>query len=108
MDKGKTYSANYCWTPDHCVTLLERDNVTDPSSPSAWTTSDSYKLTAAGGNFVTGHVNLFRFPKETEMYTTLYLTGNADSACDKGHYVLIQPIAADSDGMPEFGGLGFQ
>ncbi|KZL63337.1 glycosyl family 43 [Colletotrichum incanum] len=111
---GKTYiaySANYCWTPDYCVALLEWDGVTDPSSPSAWTKSDGCKLTAANGNFGTGHNSFFRSPDETETYITFHATGNANGACDDNRYVMVQPITANADGTPNFGvpqGFDFQ
>ncbi|KAL1649628.1 hypothetical protein SLS61_006284 [Didymella pomorum] len=103
---GKTYiaySANYCWTPDYCVALLEWDGVSDPATAAAWKKSDGCRLTQANGNFGTGHNSFFRSPDGSTTYITYHATSEAGGACDDRRYVMVQPISAREDGSPDFG-----
>ena len=103
---GRTYiaySANYCWTPDYCVALLEWDGSTDPAKASAWTKSDGCVLSSANGNYGTGHNSFFRSPDESETWITFHATSNAEGACDDSRYAMVQPLTANADGSPNFG-----
>lgn len=99
------YSANYCWTPDYCVALLEWDGVTDPMRPEAWTKSDGCVLTNGGGNFGTGHNSFFRSPDGTETWITFHATDVQTGACDDRRYTMVQPLTANADGTPNFGAV---
>lgn len=103
---GKTYiaySANYCWTPDYCVALLEWDGVSDPATAAAWKKLDGCRLTQANGNFGTGHNSFFTSPDGSTTYITYHATSVAAGACDDRRYVMVQPISAREDGSPDFG-----
>ncbi len=103
---GKTYiaySANYCWTPDYCVALLEWDGVSDPATAAAWKKSDGCGLTQANGNFGTGHNSFFTSPDGSTTYITYHATSSAGGACDDRRYIMVQPITAREDGSPDFG-----
>ncbi|KFA76568.1 hypothetical protein S40288_01592 [Stachybotrys chartarum IBT 40288] len=109
---GRTYlaySANYCWTPDYCVALLEWDGRTDPASPGAWTKSDGCVLSSANGNFGTGHNSFFTSPDGNQTWITFHATDVAGGACDDRRYAMTQPLTANPDGTPNFGvAEGFQ
>ena len=111
---GKTYiaySANYCWTPDYCVALLEWDGTSDPATPGAWTKSDGCLLSSANGNFGTGHNSFFQSPDGSETWITFHATSNSGGACDDSRYAMVQPLTANADGSPNFGvaqGFGYE
>ncbi|KAM5344411.1 hypothetical protein ACJ41O_012948 [Fusarium nematophilum] len=105
---GKTYiaySANYCWTPNYCVALLEWDGNTDPAKPAAWKKSNGCVLSSANGNYGTGHNSFFRSPDGKQTYITFHATSNKNGACDDTRYAMVQPLTANSDGSPNFGAV---
>ncbi|KAH7008943.1 glycosyl hydrolase [Ilyonectria destructans] len=86
---GKTYiaySANYCWTPDYCVTRLEWDGRTDQARPQAWKKSNGFFMSTDGH----------------ETWVAFHATSNANSACDDSRYEMVQPLRANADGSPNF------
>jgi GH43 family beta-xylosidase len=97
-----TYSANYCWTPNYCVALLEWDGSTDPAQARAWKKSNGCVLSSANGHFGTGHNSFFRSPDESESWITFHATSNSGGACDNSRYTLVQPLRANADGSPNF------
>jgi GH43 family beta-xylosidase len=102
---GKTYiaySANYCWTADYCVALLEW-NGKDPMAPTSWTKSRGCSLTSGNGNFGTGHNSFFMSPDGNQTWITFHATANPNGACDNNRYAMIQPLTANADGTPNFG-----
>ena len=103
---GKTYvaySANFCWTPDYCVALLEWDGRTDPMNRAAWKKSNGCVLTSANGNYGTGHNSFFQSPDGTQTWTTFHATDIRTGACDDVRYAMVQPLTANADGSPNFG-----
>ncbi|RAQ99417.1 glycosyl family 43 [Stemphylium lycopersici] len=103
---GKTYiaySANFCWTPDYCVALLEWDGASDPTQASSWTKSNGCSLTSSNGNFGTGHNSFFRSPSGNETWITFHAASNSAGACDDSRYAMVQPLTANADGSPNFG-----
>ena len=103
---GRTYiaySANYCWTPEYCVALLEWDGSTDPAQRAAWTKSNGCVLKSANGNYGTGHNSFFQSPDGSETWITFHATSKAGGACDDSRYAMVQPLTANDDGTPDFG-----
>lgn len=103
---GKTYisySANYCWTPNYCVALLEWDGRTDPAQARAWKKSNGCVLSSANGHYGTGHNSFFMSPDGSETWITFHATSNSAGACDDSRYALVQPLRANADGSPNFG-----
>lgn len=103
---GKTYvaySANFCWTPDYCIALLEWDGSSDPMDPAAWKKSNGCVLTSANGHYGTGHNSFFQSPDGTETWTTFHATDISSGACDDRRYAMVQPLTANADGSPNFG-----
>ncbi|KAH6972853.1 putative xylanase [Ilyonectria sp. MPI-CAGE-AT-0026] len=97
------YSANYCWTPEYCIALLEWDGTTDPALSGAWTKSDGCHLSSGNGNFGTGHNSFFTSPDGSETWITFHATSNSAGACDDSRYAMVQPLTANEDGSPNFG-----
>ncbi|KLP22460.1 Uncharacterized protein LW94_14566 [Fusarium fujikuroi] len=105
---GKTYisySANYCWTPDYCVALLEWDGKTDPAKASAWKKSNGCVLKSANGSYGTGHNSFFQSPDGKQTFITFHATSNKNGACDDTRYAMTQPLTANADGTPNFGSV---
>ncbi|KAF4458596.1 Alpha-N-arabinofuranosidase 2 [Fusarium albosuccineum] len=105
---GKTYiaySANYCWTPDYCVALLEWDGKTDPAKAAAWKKSNGCVLKSGNGSYGTGHNSFFRSPNGQETWITFHATSNKNGACDDSRYAMVQPLTANADGSPNFGSV---
>ncbi|KAI8652726.1 hypothetical protein NW754_007612 [Fusarium falciforme] len=103
---GKTYiaySANYCWTPDYCVALLEWDGKTDPAKAAAWKKSNGCVLKSGNGSYGTGHNSFFRSPDGKDTWITFHATSNKNGACDDSRYAMVQPLTANADGTPNFG-----
>jgi GH43 family beta-xylosidase len=102
---GKTYiaySANFCWTADYCVALLEW-NGSDPMRASSWSKSNGCSLTSGNGNFGTGHNSFFISPSGNQTWITFHATSNPSGACDDSRYAMVQPITSNADGTPNFG-----
>ncbi|KAK7221924.1 hypothetical protein V2G26_009927 [Clonostachys chloroleuca] len=102
---GKTYiaySANYCWTADYCVALLEWTGG-DPALASSWTKSNGCVLKSGNGNYGTGHNSFFTSPDGSETWITFHAASASTGACDDTRYAMVQPLTANSDGSPNFG-----
>lgn len=102
---GKTYigySANYCWTPDYCLALLEWTGG-DPAVASSWKKSNGCVLKSANGHYGTGHAAFMGSPDGKTTFVTFHATSNPKGACDNTRYAMFQPITANADGSPNFG-----
>ncbi|GME26069.1 Glycoside hydrolase family 43 [Neofusicoccum parvum] len=96
-----TYSASYCWTTSYQLGLLTLTGA-DPLDRAAWTKSGPL-FSSANGNYGTAHNAFFASPDGTEIWNVYHATSNTGGSCDGNRYTMVDRVAWNEDGSPDFG-----
>lgn len=97
-----SFSASSCHGPNYKIGMMELMG-NDPLNPEAWHKYSEPFLEAGNGVYGPGHNCFFKSPDGTEDWLVYHGNEAASQGCSADRWVRAQPVAWDSDGLPDFG-----